>query len=120
MITGEVTAGREARIRLTLRGTGGAETEVSAVVDTGFTDALTLPSALISELGFPFRDTVRALLADGALVTLDVHKGVVLWDGERRTVYVHAAEGDALVGMALLKGHTLTIEVVDGGSVTIE
>ena len=120
IITGEVTAAREARIRLRVRGTQGQEVEVNAVVDTGFTDALTLPPALITSLGLPFRDTVRALLADGSIAVLDVYKGAVLWDGEWRTVYIHAAEGEALVGMALLTGYILTVDVVDGGVLTIK
>jgi predicted aspartyl protease len=50
MITGAVKAD-EARIRLTVRGHRGREQEVEAVIDTGYTGALTLPLALITLLG---------------------------------------------------------------------
>ena len=43
MIRGTVNARLEAVVRLRVRGLGGAELDVDAVVDTGFTSSLTLP-----------------------------------------------------------------------------
>jgi predicted aspartyl protease len=50
MIVG-VVQGREARIRLTIRGTRGKEQVIDAVVDSGYTGWLTLPPATIAALG---------------------------------------------------------------------
>ena len=50
MITGSVTAYREALIKLRLRGPKDLELEVDAVIDTGFTSALSLPQDLIDAL----------------------------------------------------------------------
>jgi predicted aspartyl protease len=54
MITGIITAAREAVIRMVVRGPSGHEVTVDAVIDTGFTGWLTLPPALIGTLGLPF------------------------------------------------------------------
>lgn len=53
MIQGEVNDAYEAVISLTVQGPLGQATEVEAVIDTGFTGFLSLPTALVTELG-PF------------------------------------------------------------------
>jgi predicted aspartyl protease len=50
MMTGEVTPDKEAVVKLILRGPAGDEQEVAAVLDTGFTEYMTLPPAVISAL----------------------------------------------------------------------
>jgi predicted aspartyl protease len=64
MITGAVTADREAVIRIGVRGPAGQGQEVEAVVDTGFDGWFSLPPALIALLELPWRRRGRALLAD--------------------------------------------------------
>lgn len=51
---------------------------------------------------------------------LGVYDARVLWRGRERFVPVYEAEGDPLVGMSLLRGSRLTIEVEPGGDVVIE
>lgn len=43
----------------------------------------------------------------------------VLWHGMVRPVAVIAAEGQPLVGMALLRGSRLSVEVLPGGEVAV-
>lgn len=65
-MTGRVTGdGREATIllRLSPPGSTGDSTEVRAVVDTGFTDWLTIPASVAEYLGLPVRGAVDAELA---------------------------------------------------------
>ncbi len=50
MIQGTVNARLEAVIRLRVRGPGGAELDFDAVIDTGFSAALTLPPATAAAL----------------------------------------------------------------------
>jgi clan AA aspartic protease len=119
MITGVVTASREATIRLRVRGPHGLEQEIDAVIDTGFNGWLSLPSRLITALGLVWLTRGRALLADGSEEEFDVYSGTVLWDGQPLRIPIDEAETDPLVGMSLLYGHELHIQVVDGGSVTI-
>jgi predicted aspartyl protease len=64
MITGQITADREAVVELILRGPTGAELAVDAVIDTGYTECLTLPAADIAALGLPYRTTLDMAMAE--------------------------------------------------------
>ncbi|MDQ2800508.1 MAG: hypothetical protein M3Y13_12820 [Armatimonadota bacterium] len=68
MIIGQINANREAEIRLPIQGTSEQQIEVEAVIDTGFTDYLTLPPDLIDFLQLTFRESSEFLLADGNAV----------------------------------------------------
>src|SRR5438309_1501518 len=118
MMIGSVTAYREATLRLQVRGPNGQQ-EVEAVIDTGFTGSLTLPTALVTALGLPRRGWRRATLADGSVVRIAAYKATVIWDGQARDVLTLAADGGPLIGMSLLYGSLVTLQVVDGGQVTI-
>jgi clan AA aspartic protease len=120
VITGAVNARREAVVPLQLRGPGGQTVNVNAVIDTGFTDFLTLPSRLIARLGLSYQSSTRVRLADGSVVIIGLFLGAVLWDGQERIIFIHQAEGDPLIGMSLLDSYRLTVDVRDGGPVTIE
>jgi clan AA aspartic protease len=120
MMTGEINADREAELRLTVYDAARRETEIKAVIDTGFTDYLTLPLNLIASLSLPFRESAEFVLADGHAVAFETYAASVLWDGVEKPVLVLAAEGGPLVGMSLLYGCRVIMDVVDGGSVTIE
>ena len=114
---GEITAAREARIFLTVRGSNGREIAVNAVLDTGFSDYLPLSPRLLADIGAPQVDQSRAILADGNSVFFDIHRAEVVWDNVTREIPVYAAEGGALIGMALLYGNDITLRVLDGGEV---
>ena len=119
MITGVVKSD-EARIRLKVKGRRGREQEVEAVIDSGFTGALTLPPALIATLGLRWRSVDRATLADGSMCVFQVYLGKLVWDGKVRTILVAEADADPLVGMRLLRGHELKMQVRARGKVTIK
>jgi len=120
MITGIVTVAREAVISLTVRGPNGQEQEIEAVIDTGFDGSLTLPPALITALGLPWRRRGRALLADGNESVFDIYEATVIWDGTARRVSVDEVDVMPLVGMALLYGYELTVQIVEGGRVLLK
>jgi clan AA aspartic protease len=119
MLTGTVNAFREAVLRLAVPGPGGEERAVEAVVDTGYDGSLTLPPRLVAELRLPFRNRASALLGDGSRTLYDVHDGIVLWNGRLRRIAVDVVDIDPLLGMALLYGQELTIQVVEGGAVSV-
>ena len=120
MITGQVTSDREAVIPVELRGSTQTMENLSAVLDTGFTEYLTLSPETIARLGLSHAHTAQVVLGDGSEVQVSVYRAEVLWHGQWRIIYVHETEGGALVGMSLLYGSLLKIRVVDGGEVTIE
>lgn len=119
MITGVVTADREAIIPLTVRGPADVELAVEAVIDTGFDGYLSLPTALIRRLGLPWRQRGRALLADGSDSVFDIYEGTVIWDGQPLRVPVDQTETAPLVGMSLLWEYELVTKVRLRGSVSI-
>ena len=116
MITGVVSADYEAVIRLAVQG----PREVDAVVDTGFNGFLTLPPRLITPLGLTRRRRGRVILANGSEDIFDIYGVTVLWDGQPRYIETGAADTTPLVGMALLNGYDLHVQVAIGGHVAIE
>ena len=120
MIEGVVNAAYEAVIRLTVQGPSRQEQDIEAVIDTGFTGFLSLPSGVVVDLGLPFLNASQATLADGSEVTLSVYRAMVLWDGEPRYVRAYAADAMPLAGMRLLDSHDLSIQVREGGRVVIQ
>ena len=119
MISGSVDGGRQAIIRLVVIGAHGREQEIAGVIDTGYSGSLQLPTGPVAALGLPFRGRGRPLLVDGSESIFDVHGAAVLWDGRRRRVFVDVAVTDPLVGMGLLVGYELTVQVIPGGNVRI-
>jgi clan AA aspartic protease len=120
VIQGSVNAAYEAVVTLAVRGPAGQTTEIDAVIDTGFTGFLTLPPALVSELGLPFVTRGRATLANGSEDFFDIYDVAVLWESQLRYVLADAADTTPLLGMALLDSHSLYVEVERGGRVVIQ
>ncbi len=119
MITGLVKAG-EGRIRLIVKGPRGRDEETEAVIDTGYTASLTLPPALVAALGLRWRSVDRATLADGSECLFDVYYAKVVWDGSVQDVLVDEADAEPLVGMRLLHGYELKMQIREGGKITIK
>lgn len=119
MITGVVTANREATIRFAALGPHGRQEELAATIDTGFTGFLTLPPAVVRGLGLAWLCRQPGILADGSIEVFNVYSATLLWDGQLRTAEVEAVDTEPLVGMGLLEHHSLRIDVLTGGSVTI-
>jgi clan AA aspartic protease len=119
MITGVVQA-QEGRIRITVRGSRKQQQEIEAVVDTGYTAFLPLPPNIIVSLGLRWKGFGRGILADGSECLFDVYAAKVIWDGRECPIVVDEADTDPLVGMSLLNGYELKMQVRSGGRVTIK
>ena len=115
-----MNAHTEATIRLPVRAADGREQEIAVILDTGFNGSLTLPPAMIAGLGPQWRTRGLVMLANGSEDHCDLYAATIIWDGRPRNILVEAADTDPLVGMTLLYGHDLHIQVVEGGSVVIE
>src|SRR5260370_33100309 len=118
MITGVVQAA-EGRIRLLVKGRRGREQEIQAVIDTGYAGSLTLPPAVIQALSLRWQTVDRFKLADGSISIFDVYEAKVVWDGKVRQILVDETDAEPLVGMRLLKGHKLEMEIRYRGKVRI-
>jgi len=120
VLSGVVTPDLEARVALEVVGEHGQSEQVQATIDTGFDGWLTLPLALVQRLRLPSYGQERGVLADGSERTFDLYLVQVEVGSERRAALVAAAEGGPLVGMSLLTGLRLTIEVIEGGHVQLD
>jgi clan AA aspartic protease len=120
MIVGAMNAQREAIVRLVVFGPGRRQRQIEAVLDTGYTGSLTLPAAVVSALDLPFRGRGSVLLGDGSESEFDIHEAIVAWAGKRRLVAIDVAETDPLLGIGLLLGKELTVQVTPGGAVSLQ
>ena len=117
-----VSDGREAIVSLKVIGAGSDRdsSNIQVAIDTGFTGHLKLPPETVRSLSLPERGFVEVELADGGMATLGVYEARVLWHWRPLRVPVYEADGAPLIGMSLLRGSTLTIEVIPRGAVTID
>jgi clan AA aspartic protease len=120
MIHGVVNQNCEATIPLVIINEKKQTKLIDAVIDTGYTVYLSLPSEIITALDLNWTGVDRGTLGDGSEVTFEVYAATIIWDGQYRTIPVNEAETDPLVGMSLLYGYDLRIRAVEGGKVTIE
>lgn len=120
MIEGRVNSQLEAAVFFNVKGPAGQSRLIEAVIDTGYSEYLTLPSAHVRALGLQYRERGHAALADGTMATFDVYDAELVWDGQHKAVPVDESASAPLVGMSLLEGHELRIEARSGGQVLIE
>ena len=119
MMQGYVNQAYEAIIPIVIK-QGKKLKSVNAVIDTGFTGFLSIPSNMIAELELPWSYRDRATLGDGSETLFDVHDASVIWDGQFREIEINSADTDPLLGMKMLRGFRLQVDTIQGGVVTVE
>jgi clan AA aspartic protease len=113
--SGNVNASMEARILVTLR--NGAS--IRCLVDTGFTGALMLPRAFVTENSLPFVGREMFKTVDEHEVEADIALAEIEWLGEEQTRRaIVSATGEAMIGTEMLTETVLTIDYI-ASSVTI-
>ena len=120
MMMGSVNSRREAVIQFVVLGENHHRQAIKAVIDTGYTGFLTLPSAIISKLGLTWYMQEEGILGDGSLCMFNVFEATVIWDCQIKSIEINESETDPLVGMGLLEGYELNIQGFAGGLVTIK
>jgi clan AA aspartic protease len=120
MMMGNVNSRREAIIQFAVLGENNQRQAIKAVIDTGYTGFLTLPSAVITTLGLTWYMQEEGILGDGSLCMFNVFEAFVIWDGQIKSIEINESETDPLVGMGLLEGYELNIQAFAGGLVTIK
>jgi clan AA aspartic protease len=119
MITGFVNVEFEPIIPLSVHSADGEVLMQDAIVDRGFNGWLSLPPDLITQLNLTWKRRGRATLGDGSDCVFDVYEAVVIWDETLITIPVDEADSEPLVGMSLMEGYQLTIQVFEGGQVEL-
>jgi len=98
----------------------GAEFEVDFVIDTAFDGELALPSHLASSLDQINSGWRSYQLANGDIIVAPYCEIYLSWDGEPRRTEVAIIDGNPLLGVELLEGNLVQIEMTIGGEVHIE
>ena len=107
------------RVSVRLLGPDGASFCL-AIVDSGFAGSAALPEEVRRRLGLTLVESTEARFADGVPRTLPVAEVRIEIGGEVFTRVEALVTGQGvLIGMDLLAGHRLTLDVVEGGPVTI-
>jgi clan AA aspartic protease len=119
MMQGYVNTTYEAVISVVVSHKGKLKS-VNAVIDTGFTGFLSLPSAIVTELDLPWSYRDRATLGDGSEALFDIYEASVIWDGQFREIEINSADTEPLLGMSMLRGYRLQVDNTQGGLVMIE
>ncbi len=120
MIEGVVNQSSQAIVVIEVCGPGGQSRQNPSVIDTGFTGDLTLSRAAIRSLGLTSAGTRTGELADGRVVVFTMYKAQVKWHAGLLDVGILQSDSDSLLGMGLLSGSRLTIDMITSGKVTIK
>lgn len=119
MMYGSVNQNCEAILPVVVK--NNTQTEViDAVIDTGFSGFLTLPSSTIAALDLVWKGRDTATLGDGTFCIFEVYIATVIWDGQYCTIDINESETVPLIGMRLLRGYDLHIQAIEGNSVKLE
>jgi len=119
LVEGVVNARIEATVMLEICGESGRAQEIEAVLDTGFSESLILGNDMASELQLEGVGVDYLTLADGSIESFEVFNVTVRWDGLLRQIEAYGAQSTPLIGMRLLHGHSVYVDVVEGGRVEI-
>jgi clan AA aspartic protease len=119
VLTGRINSQLEAIICLWIRGPEGQVLEIDALIDTGFSGFLSLPAETIASLGLLLHGEMRGTLADGTKSFYPVYTAVISWHGQPQATFVSAVESHPLLGMGVLHGCELAMQIVEGGEVAI-
>lgn len=114
------TIHRTAILPVTFRLPDQPDFAVEFVVDTGFTEFLTLPPAAVTAMRLPLDHHETAGLADGSTIKIDIHSATILWNGIETQVSVVATGRRPLLGTALLDDQELRVQFRENGLVTVE
>lgn len=120
MIRGQVGPHRESLIEIEVTGSGARRLSLSFLLDTGFAGYLTMPSEIIRHLDLIPAGRAGGELANGAQFEFNSYFATVSWHGRPRLVLALEANGVPLLGTSLLWGSRVTLEMQEGGPVTID
>ncbi|PYQ55962.1 MAG: clan AA aspartic protease [Acidobacteria bacterium] len=120
MLTGRINSKLEAVVSLWIGGPEGRSLKTDVIVDTGFSGTLLVPREVIASLGLLPYGMMVGTLADGRERFFPVCTAIISWLGKPRLINVNVVEeSEPLLGMGMLHGYELAMQVVEGGEVAI-
>ncbi len=119
MMLGRVNQRCEAVLPIVVGNVNGQRQVIDAVIDTGFNGFLTLPSAMIMTLDLSWSGSDVATLGDGSEALFDMYTANIIWDGDYKEIDIAESETESLIGMGLLYGYRLQVDIIEKGQITI-
>jgi len=120
VLTGRVNSKLEAVVSLWIGGPEGRSLKTDAIVDTGFSGALSVSREVVTSLGLLPFGRMLGTLADGHERYFPVYTAIISWQGEPHLIYVNVVEeSEPLLGMGMLHGCELAMQIIEGGEVSI-
>jgi predicted aspartyl protease len=118
---GTVNAALEIMIPVELEDASGQRHIIPMHLDTAYNGFVTLPPPQIAALRLPWEERIVSAIADGSSYVIDVYSATLIWNGQPYYAKVDAIDHPVpLIGTALLERHRLNIEMIPGGTVTID
>jgi clan AA aspartic protease len=119
VIVGQVDTRRNLLFPLTIRGFTGQELAITALLDTGFSDWLSLTNEQVVTLGLLPSGVAESELADGSIVPVTLYTAIVVWEGIERLIEIVGGDTDPLLGIKLLEGYRLVADFADNGTLQL-
>ena len=119
MIHGIVNVNLEATILLHVTSPNGLRHEITAIIDTGYNGALSLPHATVTVLALLPSASRMVTLGDASQRVLDFYTANIDWERQVRRIRILCVEGSPLVGTVLLQGYKLEAGFTPGGAVAL-
>ena len=110
---------REPRLTIAISNGEGEAVPVEAVIDTGFTEFLSLPPSLIRTLGLERGQDMELSTAGGRVIKSPTYSATVDWHGSNRRIRVIALADRPLIGMSLLWDSDIAITARENGRVSV-
>ena len=110
----------EAVVPVPVMGRNGQFQTFEFVLDTGFDGFLALPAELIQRLGLEPAGDFEITFANGQREVWNAWHCRILWHDQPRYIVAFESRGESLLGMALLEGSQVNIQVRIDGAVVIE
>ena len=118
-MTGRVNGDLQAWLTVEIMTPSGQPRPIEVALDTGFNGQIALPAVTIQRLELSEESSRLAITATGDRVRLTTYYSTMMWHGEPRIIEVVEADSEPLLGMELLLGNRVTLDVLEGGPVTI-
>ncbi len=110
---------KEPRLTITILDRQGMDVRVDAVIDTGFTEFLSLPSNTIRELGLERGQDMEVAAAGGRVMPVPTYSATITWHGAHRRVRIIALNDRPLIGMSLLWNSAIAVTAQENGAVSV-
>lgn len=102
-----------------VEGPNGDGDTLIAVIDTGFIGELTLPRWIRIELRLEYVDSIDVRFGNNDDELVERYGATVYWGGEWRQITVWQTGDRPLIGMDLLRGHSVCFNAIELGEIDI-